>query len=1119
MSECSILRRRTRERIIRCIRIDSFVIYVNWKEIVFMRQLKRVIVPILLLVIACTFPLWSGTTGKIDGKITDKVNGEPQIGANIVIVGTSLGASSDVEGQYTILSVPPGVYTVQVSFIGYKKIVVNDVRVFIDQTTRVDITMEPQVIELGETVVLAERKLIRTDVATSVAAISDKDIETLPIGNVVSAVGLQAGIRGGWTSAPGYAAQPSYITMKYTRGNVSANGPSIRGGSGDNVLFMVDGVTQRDPRNNEPTTSIALSAVKEIAVERGGFNAEYGQVRSGLINVVTKEGSKQGYYGSFQGKLTPAGPRYEKYPGILDVNDPYSWALRSYFDPAVCWTGTDNGAWNEYIKKQYPSFQGWNAVSKLLCTDDKPDNNLTPAGAQRAFEYILRKGQVTDQPDYDIDAGFGGPVPFVSEMLGGLRFFASYRANDEILLFPLARPDYRSYDGSVQINSDITPTMKLRFSALFGKQFTQRWSWDAAGTYSYIHWPSDFVTGGQVGFPLYSDYNLSISDIGYHSYSAKFTNAISQQTYYEISVDNYRRDYFTRPIALRDTSKKYEVLPGYYMGEFPYGYWNNATEDLDFLIVGTMHAAKARDNSVVSATTVKADFSSQVNFKNLVKSGIEVVFNDLNLDYGRKALNDWEYHTLMHVYPFRAAAYLQDKLETEGFTLNAGLRLDYSDPKINWWSVDPYNADFYSANYKSTTTVFTTERVKAQWQLSPRLGIAHPISESSKLFFNYGHFKQLPQYEAMFRVDRDNKGQATTIGNPNLTLAKTISYELGYDQILFEDYLLKVAAYYNDITDQQDATVYNSSADGFAYAMSTSNNYQDSRGFELTIQKSTGRWVTGFINYTYQVNTTGHFGHSQLYDDIVQQNQFNTATTNLYQDRPIAQPFARLNLNFVTPDDWGPTVFNHPILGGWGLNVTADWQAGYWTTWNPQNIAAIAYNVQAEDFFNTTLRLDKYIALGKFKVQLFMDMSNVLGTRRLIFPNVGTQDYTDYMSSLHLPQSSAYSNIPGDDKVGAYRTPGVEFQPMEYLKQINKDQTGKTYVIYFEGSSKQYWQFVNDPTNTMNIQDRWKLVDKAKIDQINNDKAYIDMPNQSTWWFLDPRRITFGLKLSFDFTE
>jgi outer membrane receptor protein involved in Fe transport len=546
------------------------------------------------------------------------------------------------------------------------------------------------------------------------------------------------------------------------------------------------------------------------------------------------------------------------------------------------------------------------------------------------------------------------------------------------------------------------------------------------------------------------------------------------------------------------------------MSDFPYGYWPVATDD--FLLTRTMHAAKARDNSVVSATTFKADLSSQVDFKNLMKFGFEVVANDLNLDYGRKSGNDWDYHTLMHVYPIRAATYVQDKLESDGFTLNVGLRLDYSDPKVDWWTVNSYNADFFSSNYKDTT-LFSTEPAKAQWQLSPRLGVAHPITENSKLFFNYGHFRQLPQYESMFRVDRDNKHQLVSYGNPNLILAKTVSYELGFDHVLFEDYLFQIAAYYNDISDQQDFTVYNSTVDGFSYSMSTSNNYQDSRGLEITFRKSSGRWVTGFINYTYQVNTTGHFGHAQLYDNIVQQKNFDQATTNLYQDRPIPQPFARLNLNIFTPDDWGPTIFGHPFLGGWGLNVTADWQAGYWTTWNPLNVPSIAYNVQAVDFFNTTLRLDKFISINKFRVQFFMDISNVFDTRRL----TNTNDQ-DYMRSLHLPKSDAYDNIPGDDKVGAYRDPTVEFQPMQYRKAIEGTDRPNDYrAIYFEGNTGKYWQVIPDaqaPAGT-----KWVEVDRAKIDQVMRDKAYIDMPNQSTWWFLDPRRIIFGIKLSFDFTE
>src|SRR3989304_859590 len=131
----------------------------------------------------------------------------------------------------------------------------------------------------------------------------------------------------------------------------------------------------------------------EISVERGGFNAEYGQVRSGIVNVVTREGGKQSYSGSFQLRINPPAPKYWRGPGILDIQDPNSYALRPFFDPAVCWTGTGSGAGDEYTRRQYPEFQGWNAISRQLLTDNDPTNDLTPEGAQRVFMYETRKRQ------------------------------------------------------------------------------------------------------------------------------------------------------------------------------------------------------------------------------------------------------------------------------------------------------------------------------------------------------------------------------------------------------------------------------------------------------------------------------------------------------------------------------------------------------------------------------------------------------------------------------------------------------------------------------------------------------------------------------------------------------
>jgi len=1082
---------------------------------------------ILLFLISSVLVIYPGTTGKIAGIVTEKATGDPIPGANIIIQGTSLGAASNVNGEYTILYVPPGTYNVQVSVIGYTKVTISDVRVFIDQTARVDVSLEEETIQVGEVVITADRNTIRPDVATSVTEVSDKEIQDLPISSVISAIGLQAGIRGGWSSFTDGSSQPTFITDNYKRGNVSVQGGlNIRGGGGENILFEMDGVTLRDPRNNEPMTKLPLSSVKEISVERGGFQAEYGQVRSGIVNVVTKEGSSQSYSGNIQVRYSPPAPKYWRGSGIRDLLDPYSYALRPFFDDAVCWTGTQNGAWDQYTRNQYPQFQGWNQVAENLNSDNDPTNDLTPQGAQRAFMYETRKRQINDQPDYEIDAGFGGPIPFISKSLGDLRFFTSYRSNREMLLFPLTRPDYRDFDWTLQITSDIAKAMTLRLSSLVGKQFSIRHNWDAVGIYYYPHFPNEIANvasgisspGDLVG--LFSDFNFSLSDIGHQSYAAKLTHTFNPSTFYEVSIEHFRRDYNTRPAALRDTSVKYEVVPGFFEDSNPFGYWPG---DITSVLVGEgSHYAKARDFTTVNSTTIKADLTAQLNFQNLIKAGIEFNYNDLNFDYGiissasqLENLQDpdkgYSNRVKMHVFPIRASAYLQDKLEFQEFTVNAGLRLDYSDSRAAWWDISPFNPRFFLSDNVGNTdyndpNLFPKKESESQWQLSPRLGISHPITENSKLFFNYGHFKQVPQYESIFRVERNQTRQMTSFGNPNLILAKTISYELGYDHILFDEYLFQLAAFYNDVTDQQDFTQYQSRATGLSYTQATSNNYEDVRGFEITLRKTAGSWWSGFINYTYQVRTTGHFGSSQIFASKQQQVDFDQRTINLYQDRPIPQPYARANINLFSPEDFGPTILGYHIFGDFGLNVTGDWQAGYWTTWNPNGLLSVAYNVQAVDFFDVHLRLDKTINIGKFGITLFVDMDNTLNTLRLW--NTGDQAY---MESLHLPISDAYPNIPGNDKVGEYREPGVEFQPLigvDRWDQLHLPAPDRAW--YYEISTGIYREYVNG---------QWSQVDKSRVDKMLDDKAYIDMPNQSTFWFLNPRRIFFGLRFSFNLGE
>jgi len=1063
-----------------------------------MKPLKRLIAPILVLAIALVPPLWSGTTGKISGTITEKATAEPLPGANVVVVGTSLGTGADLSGHYTILEVPPGTYRVQVSFVGYRTVVVQDVRVHIDQTTRVDVTLESEAIQVGEVVVEAQRRPVKPDVATSVVDVSGQDMTALPVtSDIRDVMGMQAGI----------------------------NNNQIRGLGLDQALFMVDGVTMRDPRNNQALTKVAQSTVLEISIERGGFNAEYGQVQSGIVNVVTNEGKPKGYSGSISVRMTPPGARYFRGSDMPDVNDPTSYWLRPYFDPAVCWTGTTSGAWDTYTQSKYLIFDGWNAVSQRLCSDNDPTNDLTPLGAQRVFEYYTRKKQINDQPDYEIDGGFGGPVPFISEQLGNLRFFASYRGQKNVLLFPSSRPDYRDYDARLVVSSDISNSMKLRVSGLAGNMSAMAGNWWFNGT-NLLQYPSDFAsttfgTGGYALINMFSDWTYSLSDVNHRSLSAKLTHMLGKETFYEVSAEYFRRHYDTRSPALRDTSQKVEVIPGYFATSAPYGVFYGIDGIVGGINEGNQEAL-ARDQSTVSSMTVRADFSSQVNFSNLMKSGIEFDYNDLDLNYGFIQMQtgglQYANRTIMHNFPIRAAAYVQDKLETQGFILNAGLRLDYSNSRTDWWTLDPYNQYLYSYKYSPNIPLDMT-KPKGEWQLSPRLGISHPITENSKLYFNYGHFKQMPQYEAAYRFDRAADNSLARLGDPNIVLAKTIAYELGYDHQLFDgQLLLQIAAFYRDISNQQNTTTYNP-VGGTAYTVTTSTAYSDIRGFELTLRKSAGRWFYGFLNYTYEATSSGHFGEYYLFEDPKRQADYDENTVNTYQTRSVPSPFARANLNFSTPPDFGPSWLGQNLLGDFMVNLLLRWTQGGWTTYNPNNAGTVSIdnstnnkiqnNVQYVDYFDATLRVSKTFTVSRANIQLYADISNLFNTMRL--NNTGDLDYE---KSLHLPQSDAYNNIPGNDRFGDYRTPGVEWQPEEI--GVNLDGVpSSTRTIYYDGNTGKYWQYTNDPS-IPNIRDRWSLVGQTRIDQINKDKAYIDMPNPSTYWFLNPRNITWGLRVSFD---
>nr|MBC8185865.1 carboxypeptidase-like regulatory domain-containing protein [candidate division KSB1 bacterium] len=161
----------------------------------------------IILMIIFAGLLHAGTTGKIRGIVKDAANGEPLPGANVLIThvwnegietpfSSNMGAAAGMTGDYVILQVPPGMYSVTATMMGYTKNVKQKVRVSVDRSTRLEFILKTEVLDLGgEVVVEAIRDVIQLDVASTETYISDEQIQNTPFANRIEDVlGLQSGV-------------------------------------------------------------------------------------------------------------------------------------------------------------------------------------------------------------------------------------------------------------------------------------------------------------------------------------------------------------------------------------------------------------------------------------------------------------------------------------------------------------------------------------------------------------------------------------------------------------------------------------------------------------------------------------------------------------------------------------------------------------------------------------------------------------------------------------------------------------------------------------------------------------------------------------------------------------
>lgn len=962
--------------------------------------------------------LFAGITGKLAGTVLDAETGEPLPGVNIIIENMYIGASTDMDGFFTILNIPPGEYIVEASFIGYRTEIVENVIISVDRTSALNFKLKTESLELGdEIVVVATREKVRTDVSFTQTSITAKDVKVLP---------ATSDIRETIEFAPG--------VYRNDRGQIE-----IRGGQMDEVGVYVDDISMQNASTGVGVMNLPKGAIQEIQVVRGGFNAEYGQAQSGIINIVTKSG-QQYYSGSI---VVSAGLSQQKHfgPNYFSPENYYHVGRFLEMDRVtkkMSWLGDDsereifggwNNIWSDSLKDSYS--QSLNRPSQY---------GNSPEEALEIWKWRHRPQEYSDEPDLNIDGTLTGPVPFTNNKVD---FVVAGHYNRSIYPFRFQQKDYTEFSGNWKLNYRLNNHVRISYHGILSKMEGSSYRKGSTRIADPRHWLSSArvmadifdARGSSTGF-YNADSYLKLNGLHMISHTLKTNIVFNNNSYldayvsYKKTEENVNLDIPYR--NLNDIEKTIGMLdldsaPFNFVSEVEGAGVGIAWDVFGIHRIGGQ-GINGYDYSSNKTITFKADYNNQFNNVNLFKAGLWISNQNMNINTGYKDLITTEDGELSSVrtkgwwereIPFyEFAGYIQDKIEIEGLVLNIGLRADglYNiEPNRPLWS------DVYSLGNIEDTLYNMPESVSPRnnWQfyLSPRIGIAHPIGENSKIFLNYGYFYQRPSVEQLFydKYRPDNPSATLEqISSPNLKFRKTIQYELGFEQMVKDWFRVTISGYFRDVSNDLIRTEL-TDKNLHSYDRYFSNSFSDISGFEVDIRIPRHSFVSGWLNFDYRKKTSGVYGYKEY-------SELATGDRRERSSKPTvtrARPAARANLVFYTPDIDNKVM--NSIFSDVTLSFMYQWRTGEYLTYHAGNAyldEIDPFNLKWKDFSRLDMRLMKAIKIGSTEITLSLDVRNVLN-KKYFHPELmgrlsSAKEYTKVTEEYYLDEINRLGLTPGD---------------------------------------------------------------------------------------------------------
>lgn len=935
-------------------------------------------------------------TGKIAGVVTDAETGETLPGASILVDGTPFGAATDLDGRYTIIGVRPGTYTLRASYVGYTETLVEEVRVQSGLTTRIEIGLQQGASEVGqELIVTAERPAVQRDRTSSVQYVDFRELEELPVVSAREGLFVQAGV---------------FFDVEPIAGGLGGSGRgepryAVRGGDQTEVRWFVDGartaalIEGRADQGGSYSTINRL-AVQELQILTGGFNAEYGDAQSGIVNVVTKEGGND-YEATLEYLYGPSGQRH--FGNYL-------------YDPATQQEFIDN---------------------------TRADGTLDPAWWTEA-----RQSQIYDYralTDNRMWGSLSGPL----FDLGGVKAtaFLAGQYNREAYIYP--RPiDHRQLDdvlGNVVVQFD--GGKKLKLTGLYSRAL-----------HSTLQENGDFVVQSK----YYRGWG-SVLDTRHRLATAHWTHALSQDFFYDVRLSAFGLDFREEPSPFLRVGESpdqdifgFQFYEGFSTEPFhAYSFVYDRRERVGDLSLDASATWQADANNLlrVGIEARRNTYAEDRSFRFPSFTTDERYWLNRGLD---ETYHPFQFAAYVQDKMEFKGMILNLGLRYDYFNPNRDwfpvldlpvLALDpLYDPALD---PDGDQVDENGRVLFSFDNVFDKPRSASPsfHRLSPRLGVSFPITEGSVLHFNYGHFYQLPPLDRMFEFGYfrpvyivecqfayDNglavgdgtdyprctpgRTRATSApGDPErvVTLSldelkpeRTISFEVGLSQQLGDLAVLNVVGFYKNISDQ--VLPRNGLFDRIVelptgtFVSNFSGDYGDARGFEMNLRTLFSEYVTFDFNYSFSRSTLGRATPGRVVYDTTGTPTFiydQEASLRLPSELTYSRPHIfRANLFLRYPE--GGVRWADRLLDGASASFLGRYVSGRAFTYLEADDPPDTIDNQRIPALTTIdMRLEKPVRLGPHKLSVYTTVTNLLNTRNLraygepVFDPQSTVDFVE----------------------------------------------------------------------------------------------------------------------------